>query len=319
MSSAAAINLFGSLIPSPMELVNHYEEGVERDKAHSRWKEEMGFAKEQFEYQKTQNDLMRDREDNAMQRKVKDMEAAGLNKLLAAGAPPAAAALGTTAGTSGHGGSHANRVTNFFKGQLGQLMLEGQRVGSEIELNKSLAGKADAEGMASRNNAITNYERLQHEIGHDQANIEISRGNLDVARQQQKLRELSHQDEVAKWLRDHNIRMEELEKDKNHLNLMRLIEQNSVNQRSFANKMQGKQLSLQERAQDIMDQMNDQQIKQIQQIMRLRTSSEIRNWIQTLIYAADTLMPGAGAFPQGRPMFPPSAYTPTEPMVYPYN
>lgn len=43
------------------------------------------FAREQFDYQKSLNDRLMEREDNAVQRRAADLEAAGLSKTLAAG------------------------------------------------------------------------------------------------------------------------------------------------------------------------------------------------------------------------------------------
>ena len=49
--------------------------------------------KRNIDFQKRENRITRKREDNAVQRRAKDMEAAGLNKVLAAGDPASAQAL----------------------------------------------------------------------------------------------------------------------------------------------------------------------------------------------------------------------------------
>lgn len=71
-------------------------------------KNNLAFAREQFDYQRRLNELTMFREDNAVQRRVADLENAGFNKRLAVGASADASSL--TAGSSSAGQSGANLI-----------------------------------------------------------------------------------------------------------------------------------------------------------------------------------------------------------------
>lgn len=81
--------------------LKHQKEVFNWQKEQQAWANQ--FAKEQFEYQKGQNDLMRQREDTAVQRRYADLQQAGLNPLSAAGGQSASSQA--TAGSSMAGGS----------------------------------------------------------------------------------------------------------------------------------------------------------------------------------------------------------------------
>ena len=81
--------------------LKHQKEVFNWQKEQQAWANQ--FAREQFEYQKGQNDLMRQREDTAVQRRYTDLQQAGLNPLSAAGGQSASSQA--TAGSSMAGGS----------------------------------------------------------------------------------------------------------------------------------------------------------------------------------------------------------------------
>lgn len=66
-------------------------------------KQNLAFANKNFDYQKELNNQLMMREDTAVQRSMKDYQAAGFNKLLAAGQPAQATALQTAGGSAEQG------------------------------------------------------------------------------------------------------------------------------------------------------------------------------------------------------------------------
>ena len=81
--------------------LKHQKEVFNWQKEQQAWANQ--FAKDQFEYQKQQNDLTRQREDNAIQRRQADLKQAGLNPLSAGDSGGASAQ--TMAGSTMSGGS----------------------------------------------------------------------------------------------------------------------------------------------------------------------------------------------------------------------
>lgn len=65
----------------------------EASRSQANWEQEMAFARENADYQKQQNLLTRQREDNAIQRQVADAESAGLSPLAVAGSGGASSSV----------------------------------------------------------------------------------------------------------------------------------------------------------------------------------------------------------------------------------
>lgn len=112
--------------------LKHQKEVFNWQKSQQAWANQ--FAKDQFEYQKQQNDLMRQREDTAVQRRYKDLQQAGLNPLSAAGGQSASSQA--TSGSSMAGGN-ANATApqmagiegldNIFQGVM-NIMTQRQNI-----------------------------------------------------------------------------------------------------------------------------------------------------------------------------------------------
>lgn len=112
--------------------LKHQKEVFNWQKEQQAWANQ--FAKDQFEYQKEQNNLMREREDTAVQRRYADLKQAGLNPLSAAGGQSASSQ--STAGSSMAGGS-ANATApqmagiegldNLFQGVM-NIMTQSQNI-----------------------------------------------------------------------------------------------------------------------------------------------------------------------------------------------
>lgn len=81
------------------ENLKHQKEVFEAQKRQQEWQN--NFSMQQFEYQKEQNDLTRQREDNAVQRRVKDLQASGINPLTVAGGQSASSQVTTGSSMSG--------------------------------------------------------------------------------------------------------------------------------------------------------------------------------------------------------------------------
>lgn len=75
------------------------------------------FAREQFDYQKSLNELLMQREDTAVQRRAADLKAAGISKNLAAGSPAQASTM-----SAGSSGAVANSNKQFQQMQKMDIM-----------------------------------------------------------------------------------------------------------------------------------------------------------------------------------------------------
>jgi hypothetical protein len=139
---------------------------------------------QQFNYIKDQNQIMREREDNAVRRRVADLEAAGINKLAAVGQAASAQGVGSAGSTSPvrhTTGMPDAAPTMAAMSQIGLL-------NSEKKLNESQAdywkAKAENEGglfsheryIEEQKNMIARaWNRIQEDLGKTSNRIEARR------------------------------------------------------------------------------------------------------------------------------------------------
>ena len=111
-------------------------------------------------FQNRENKIMREREDNAISRRVRDLEASGLSPTLAAGSPASA-----TAGTAPNVGDGVARGADFMAKYLSLIQQKSDiaHTNSQVSLNQLMADserykqafmRAQTEGESLRNNWI---------------------------------------------------------------------------------------------------------------------------------------------------------------------
>lgn len=153
-----------------------------------------------FEYQKSLQNQIFNREDNAVQRRVQDLQAAGLSKTLAAGD---GAGAGSVVSTSPFSGSFNGKVP-----QMSQIDL----VSTGLQLASAMANIRQV--SAETENALKQNQVMDSQILNDQVNREyttikaaIEQGNLDMLglTRQQKIASINHFNALTRSL-DEQIR-----------------------------------------------------------------------------------------------------------------
>lgn len=137
----------------------------------NKWnKQQQKNWEQQFQYQKDLNNLMMQREDTAVQRKARDLQAAGFNKLLAATGEAAPVSGMTTFG--GQAGGNANKInidkiTPFREiMELKQMNENIQLTKAERDLKEKQAGETDSKtnlnnSLINLNNSITENNKIK--------------------------------------------------------------------------------------------------------------------------------------------------------------
>ena len=158
-----------------------------------------------FEYQKNLQNQIFNREDNAVQRRVQDLQAAGLSKTLAAGD---GAGAGSVVSTSPFGGSFSGSSFSGKAPQMSQIDL----VSTGLQLASAMANirqvSAETEN-ALKQNQVMDSQILNDQVNRDYTTIKaaIEQGNLDMLglTRQQKIAAINHTNALTRSL-DEQIR-----------------------------------------------------------------------------------------------------------------
>lgn len=140
----------------------------------------LALQREQFEYQKALQQQIFDREDSAVQRKVKDLVKSGLNPLLAGGG---GANAGSSVGMVQMGGQTAPQLQMNAQGAVDSIYnsLKMKQDIATSKIQRALIGTQIASEAAKAQNTAQQTKNLQQEVKEKTYNYNLYKGyNLPV-------------------------------------------------------------------------------------------------------------------------------------------
>lgn len=172
---------------------NVYQDQRDFQTQKSQFGQSMGFANKQLDFLKESRDMAMSREDNAMQRRVADLEASGIHKTLATGMPASAgmaSSAGAGAPTGRPGGEQLQDRGSALEGaliskQMRAYDLSNERTLADIERTRAEIRRIDNDIDISRRQLKINQGQLgvnQGQLGVNTKQLGINRGQLDVSR-----------------------------------------------------------------------------------------------------------------------------------------
>lgn len=173
-------------------------------KKQSDW--ENRFSREQFEYQKSLNQTLMDREDTAFQRQVKDMQAAGINPILSSGATAqslgaTSIGAGSTPSASGASGSQASGsgASSVSESQLADIILTAQKQKDDKENAQAQYSLASQEFEETKAQNKSSSEQWKKQFALDSQNSAVDRRSTAASARAQELQNQANEDFVKKY------------------------------------------------------------------------------------------------------------------------